>query len=59
MRDNRMYLLEAEFNKRFRAILTDVSDPWHIAFTIGGFISCSAIGLKRDMRKRRRKLRNM
>ena len=37
MRDNRMYLLEAEFDKRFRAILTDVSDPWHIAFTIGGF----------------------
>ena len=37
MRDNRMYLLEAEFDKRFRAILTDVADPWHIAFTIGGF----------------------
>ena len=37
MRDNRKYLLEAEFDKRFRAILTDVSDPWHIAFTIGGF----------------------
>ena len=37
MRDKRMYLLEAEFDKRFRAILTDVADPWHIAFTIGGF----------------------
>ena len=37
MRDGRMYLLEAEFDKRFRAELADVSDPWHIAFTIGGF----------------------
>ena len=37
MRDGRMYLLEAEFDKRFRATLADVSDPWHIAFTIGGF----------------------
>lgn len=37
MRDGRMYLLEAEFDKRFRAVLADVSDPWHIAFTIGGF----------------------
>ena len=37
IRDGRMYLLEAEFDKRFRAVLADVSDPWHIAFTIGGF----------------------
>lgn len=37
MRDNRMYLLEEEFDKRFSAILSGVSDPWHIAFTIGGF----------------------
>ena len=37
MRDSRMYLLEAEFDKRFRATLKDVADPWHIAFTIGGF----------------------
>lgn len=37
MRDNRMYLLEQEFDKRFSAILSGVSDPWHIAFTTGGF----------------------
>ena len=37
MRDGRMYLLEAEFDKRIRAELADSSDPWHIAFTIGGF----------------------
>ena len=37
MRDNKMYLLEAEFDKRFRAVLSGVSDPWRIAFTIGAF----------------------
>lgn len=37
MRDNKMYLLEEEFDKRFFAILSEISDPWHIAFTIGGF----------------------
>lgn len=37
MRDGRMYLLEAEFDKRIRAELADSSNPWHIAFTIGGF----------------------
>ncbi|MBO6303076.1 MAG: hypothetical protein J6N15_11630 [Ruminiclostridium sp.] len=34
MRDGRMYLLEAEFDKRFRAVLADVSDPWHIALNL-------------------------
>ena len=37
MCDNKMYLLEEEFDKRFKAALSGISDPWHIAFTIGGF----------------------
>ena len=32
-----MSLLEEEFDKQFTAILSDVTDPWHIAFTVGGF----------------------
>ena len=37
LRDGKMYLLEEEFDRRFTAILCDISDPFHIAFTIGGF----------------------
>lgn len=37
IRDNKMSLLEEEFDKQFTAILSDVTDPWHIAFTVGGF----------------------
>ncbi len=37
IRDNKMSILEEEFDKRFSAILSGVSDPWHIAFIIGGF----------------------
>ena len=37
MRDNKMYLLEEEFDCRFTATLSKVADPWHIAFTVGGF----------------------
>lgn len=37
MRDGKMHLLEAEFDKRFHALLSGVSDPWHIAFTVGAF----------------------
>lgn len=36
-RDGRMHLLEEEFDRRFAAALSGVSDPWHIAFTVGGF----------------------
>lgn len=37
IRDNKMSLLEEEFDKRFHDLLSDITDPWHIAFTIGGF----------------------
>ncbi len=37
IRDNKMSLLEEEFDKQFNANLSSVTDPWHIAFTIGGF----------------------
>ncbi len=37
IRDNKMSLLEEEFDRRFTTLLTDIIDPWHIAFTIGGF----------------------
>ncbi|MBR0519963.1 MAG: TetR/AcrR family transcriptional regulator [Spirochaetales bacterium] len=37
IRDNRLSLLEEEFDKRFYHILSGISDPWHIAFTTGGF----------------------
>ena len=37
IRDNKMNLLEEEFDRRFNAVLSSVTDPWHIAFTIGGF----------------------
>lgn len=36
MRDNKMYLLEEEFDNRVRARLSDETDPWHIAFIAGG-----------------------
>lgn len=37
IRDNKMSLLEEEFDRRFTTLLADITDPWHIAFTIGGF----------------------
>lgn len=37
IRDRKMHLLEAEFDKRFRNILSEESNPWQIAFTTGGF----------------------
>lgn len=37
IRDNKMHLLEEEFDKRFQSALSGISDPWHIAFITGGF----------------------
>lgn len=37
LRDNKMYLLEEEFDRRFTTTLSKVADPWHIAFIVGGF----------------------
>lgn len=37
IRNRKMHLLESEFDKRFLNILSEVSNPWRIAFTTGGF----------------------
>ena len=37
IRDGKMYLLEEEFDRRFNSVLTGTSDPYQIAFIIGGF----------------------
>lgn len=37
MRNNKMHLLEDEFDSRFAETLSRISDPWHIAFITGGF----------------------
>lgn len=36
MRDKKMYLLEEEFDYRLKIRLGAESDPWHIAFLVGG-----------------------
>lgn len=36
MRDRKMYLLEEEFDYRLKKRLGAESDPWHIAFIVGG-----------------------
>lgn len=36
MRDERMYLLEEEFDKRLFSRMSDTASPWEIVYKIGG-----------------------
>lgn len=37
IRDKKMYLLEQEFDKRYKARLEKIVDPFRISFIVGGF----------------------
>ncbi len=37
LRDQKLYLLEEEFDRRFEKVLSSTYDTWHIAFLSGGF----------------------
>lgn len=37
IRDNKMYLLEQEFDKRYKERLNEIVDPFRISFIMGGF----------------------
>lgn len=51
IRNNKMYLLEAEFERRFLARLSEHSSPWRIAYDVGGIYKLFVYWVKTNYEK--------